>query len=936
MVTPANNNADLLKAINTLTKAVDGISKSMLPRSGRPRSSAPGDKPAAPGQSDKKTKREADAQYERNKRLTRNQEKSIDQLAKELDGFSKSVKGLQNSSRSNQSDYKLLLKQQNEHAKTILESGKLGRKVQDKFVKQMEDMLKSSKSMSNIKLKGTTTGARTKELLSIQESMNEVLVKASGMKRGTGAKNVASMKEGDIKSLMKSMGDRGLTADGMGVDAFNKKLGEHDSNIAKKKRAIAKTAGRSDGRRSMLEYELKIMQDNRNGFLADTGAKIDTALGGVDKFNKSLTDTTVATVQREAKIAKIQEIGSAALEKMGIKALTATEGLKMMGRAMMEYYKYMKSLASSQMGGLHFSLAKDALAMGTSVEATAQYFKTLGTQVSQIGFKGVQDMYRNNKETMAQLGFFGDEALKYSAEFSQDIMKMGVSPKDTKKFNAAFKNYGKEINEMAMLTGASVSEILAMNKALISSSESQAMMMRLNKEERGEKMKTIIAERNRLVGITGSNEEAQKFIQTMQKLNSAGPQDRVENAMSIQQLMQMTGMGADAGRMGQIMAKRDDQLTASEQEFKNNMIIELGKRSKAIQGTGNYANEMMINSVMGGLRPELQSAIQGGAEAALAKDQNGSIDKNSATAQQVMKDKQISGKVSSLMDLTNWLSNASSNPMLKVLWGILGGIGVIAASSWVKSKGGPGAVAGMAADALTKGSGVLSKGADAIKGIGKGGATVATDVAKTAATDVAKTAGKDVGKAGAKSLLKKVPGVGLIAGLLFGANRLMDGDMLGAAGEVASGAASTLPGIGTAASAAIDAGLLARDVSKTLDENAATEAPVKAGNLSANANAAVDAAQAASATPSSSSDTINKQSPAESAKKATLDDLLNSIVGNTDAEQTKLDEMITLLKTLIDAVKPENNGLLDAIRSGNGTKMSFNDLQNKRTFFANK
>jgi hypothetical protein len=77
---------------------------------------------------------------------------------------------------------------------------------------------------------------------------------------------------------------------------------------------------------------------------------------------------------------------------------------------------------------------------------------------------------------------------------------------------------------------------------------------------------------------------------------------------------------------------------------------------------------------------------------------------------------------------------------------------------------------------------------------------------------VGKVAG-GVGKALGKSLLKKIPLIGLIAGLGFGVSRLMDGDWKGALGEVASGAASTIPGIGTAASVAIDAGLAARDMS---------------------------------------------------------------------------------------------------------------------------
>ena len=79
-----------------------------------------------------------------------------------------------------------------------------------------------------------------------------------------------------------------------------------------------------------------------------------------------------------------------------------------------------------------------------------------------------------------------------------------------------------------------------------------------------------------------------------------------------------------------------------------------------------------------------------------------------------------------------------------------------------------------------------------------------------------KVAGKFGGKAGAKllgkSLLKKIPGIGLLAGVGFGLSRALKGDFAGAALELASGAASTIPGLGTAASVAIDAGLAARDM----------------------------------------------------------------------------------------------------------------------------
>lgn len=99
-------------------------------------------------------------------------------------------------------------------------------------------------------------------------------------------------------------------------------------------------------------------------------------------------------------------------------------------------------------------------------------------------------------------------------------------------------------------------------------------------------------------------------------------------------------------------------------------------------------------------------------------------------------------------------------------------------------------------------------GATAQKAAEKGGTAAAETVAKTGTKTAAKTAGKTV----LKSALKKIPIIGALAGLGFGAQRALSGDLTGAGLEVASGLAGTLPGLGTAASVGIDAGLAARDM----------------------------------------------------------------------------------------------------------------------------
>lgn len=94
--------------------------------------------------------------------------------------------------------------------------------------------------------------------------------------------------------------------------------------------------------------------------------------------------------------------------------------------------------------------------------------------------------------------------------------------------------------------------------------------------------------------------------------------------------------------------------------------------------------------------------------------------------------------------------------------------------------------------------------------------TTGKEVAKTAGKTIAKATGKEVakttGKALGKSALKKVPLLGLGLGIAFAVDRLTHGDILGAVGEVASGAASCIPGVGTAVSVGIDVALGAKDL----------------------------------------------------------------------------------------------------------------------------
>ena len=102
-------------------------------------------------------------------------------------------------------------------------------------------------------------------------------------------------------------------------------------------------------------------------------------------------------------------------------------------------------------------------------------------------------------------------------------------------------------------------------------------------------------------------------------------------------------------------------------------------------------------------------------------------------------------------------------------------------------------------------------------------------VKKSVTKGVAKAASKSAAKGVGKSVLKKIPFVGLGLGAAFAVDRLRKGDWGGALMELGSGAASMIPGVGTAVSVGLDAALIAKDIGdakKEQEQGEVTEAKV--------------------------------------------------------------------------------------------------------------
>jgi hypothetical protein len=83
---------------------------------------------------------------------------------------------------------------------------------------------------------------------------------------------------------------------------------------------------------------------------------------------------------------------------------------------------------------------------------------------------------------------------------------------------------------------------------------------------------------------------------------------------------------------------------------------------------------------------------------------------------------------------------------------------------------------------------------------------------KDAAEKSAKETAELVAKSATKSAIKKVPIIGIAAGLFFGLQRALEGEFVKAGGEVMSGVLGTFAGPGTVAAMGIDATMLADDL----------------------------------------------------------------------------------------------------------------------------
>ena len=961
----STSNDQLMKAINSLTTAVNNISKMM---SSSPNGRRPSGRPYTGGTSTgnggingdntARRKRSVDDEYHRNRRNRALQSKSLTKLYFDFGRLNDEVEQLRKGYKRHSEDMDIAHKKQNEYVKALLESSKVTSKIQHGFQKQVDTMLKASKSTQHIKFQGTTPGARMKEVVNMQETAQGLIAQTNKLKSERKVGSVTALSSGDVKSLAKSMSDSGFSIEGMDLDKFTQRVDNHDHRIRQKKREIAhaKKHKFDPDRIKKMQDELGGLKGDKAKFLERTIGKTSTAL---EDFNKNVTSGAKATFH--AGVAN--NLMENHFNKTGMAVFGFGAALWQAGKSLLEYAKYVRSLANQQIAGAHFDIALSSLMIGTS---TTQFVKTMKQnmfQVTQLGFGGFKKVISDNIGSMHKLGLFGDEAVEALGDMTQVVTAMGVHPKDSKRFNAAFKDYADRANEMSKVTGISIKEYNALNNQLVNSTETSEMMLRLSAQEREAKVKSIIVERDRIAKMIGSNEQAAKFIETMQKVNADKFSKRIDNSMKVLQVSQYLGMGQDGRRLAAIMRKRTDELTPEEMEFRNNAMMELGKRMETAKKSGRL-NEPLVDALEEILGPMAEAAKAGG-QAQLSKEKNGSITKEQEAA--MSKKMQIGEGEQAVLTTYAFWETAITNPIVKTLLGI-----VSAFAAYVAFKNKDRIIDFFKNGGIDKIKDLKNTGLDKVKNIFSGGtkalsnATTAAEAATGAATAASTAASASTAAAGAAgtasaagsttsaaaSVSSKIAGAAKVAGKIAGiAGAVLDvGDGIM---DLADGKRQTeMPSgwdmispmrwgmwggekINQGAEWMLGDSLGSKIYDWTHGDSAVAATPAQTPG-SRLAVGKITPAPNSDDAKKPSDPAINKPeteaSVEEKAKQDKFQSLIDAVSTGSQTEQSKLDEMIGLLKTLIEVAKPENNGMLDALK--NGSRISFNDIPNKRSLLA--
>lgn len=942
MTTSSFDAQQLSKAINALNNTMTNLSKSLSNQSRTPNARQSGKtwnhsggtstgNTGPNGNVIARRKRSIDDEYHRTRRTALQQHKSAIELMEVMTSAAKRTEKMYNTVEDVNNTLSIAFKQQNELVKIMTSGAKASVKFQNEFQKTFEKSVKSVRSLDSPKLQGTSTGARASEITNIQEAIHGVLIQSATLKASNKVASLSQMSNSrDLQDFAKSMGEAGMTINGMEVDKFNQRLDSHDNRIRQKKREVqhAYKHKKDPAEIAKLKSELLELKDNRTKFLENTIVPAEKSL---DNFQKSIAKSA----QVQSLNSSVTDFASNSLKRFGVQTISATSAALAFVRAGNIIIDFSKSLAKQQQGGNWFTIGVDALISSTSAKAMSGFYKSFGVQVTQLGAKHMNSLYRDNKDQIEKMGYFGDEAIEIFGDIANTLVSIGINPKDTKRFSANIKEYSIQAQRMASVFNINAKEYQNLNDQLLNTSESQELLQRVTGEQRAAKAKEIIATRDSIATMTGSIQSAQALVQEMQRNQSKAFIDRQKDSMKVLQVSQMLGMGIDGQRLAGLSKLRPDQLGEDDKKFMAKSYMELTRRLEDLRLSGDFGGNEILADHMDKILEGLRSTLQAANKSNMDRENIGGVSQRQID--ETTKANQQSWFMQNMSSIKAFTSALSDNPLATAVGTLGAGIAALIA---LRAGGGLVNSLTKVASAITTGvpivtstiskviGGTSNAVSKLIPGVAAAGnavsasataATVASSAATTTASAISSTAtvGSKIASvmSGAGKIFGKLGVVGSVFDAGSGISDLLDGKQQ----TELSGFDWLSPmrlgmWVGEKINKNIDIyDMINGDKDAELIKWAAT--PVNPAISKPKTTIPVGDTLKTEA--STNSVKINTETELQTdSKKEKLQQLIDAISASSETEQTQLAEMVDLLKVLIEAVKPENNGLLEVLKGG--------------------
>ena len=631
-----NSNNDLLKAINALTRAVDKINDSGASSSSAANSSA-----------------------------ARN--RSMSGSTKSLDKFSDELENAQASAEKFQEMLDKASRASSVYIKTIFEADHVTNKALDNMTEELEKtsnsfsgmvgkMIEASSSMDDVK--------KQFDLLNLTTDIyNRILTKSSN-KSLTGLKSISAMHNA-IDLFATNMSD---------VNASSAKAGAESILEMKELALTLRTSSNEQLRLAARESLLNLKRDK-------------TVTGNIAAFKK-LEKNLVATAKGAAEFKNvidsstrlnnvfngISATGEALMRKLGVAEIATLSGaFALLVSGVTRAYTSLVALSKFGQAGTIDSIESiigGSFRLGVATEKLAAIMQDSARQVGQLGSSGFIDTLERGQLSLMQLGLSTEEAIEGVADFTKTAQISGVDIRNQQALDNSIKAQTRSFKRLSAMTGISAKQFDAMNRALIEDNNIRTTMMRMAPGQRANAVQSMIMERERLVTMGASNEQAQQLIKATAGVLQLRVKDRLEAAAKVQQAAGLVGMGAEGAQAANIIRK-GSRATAEEKSILADFSGTLKGQMESMAGAGGLGTENLMDALDEGMPAAAASLLDAGLQLKQAADAQMGLTMSEKAG--LIEKREISPDAAKTIKAVSQVGNILTNPLFAIGAGI-GGI----------------------------------------------------------------------------------------------------------------------------------------------------------------------------------------------------------------------------------------------------------------------